>query len=388
MIENVPHTRECIQYTALSYCWGDSDSTVAVLLNELPFRLTSNLHDALVAISRCHYDRLDKRHYWIDALCINQKNVEERSQQVAQMWRIFSGAEQVLAWLGNDFGQRDEAAFDTLQAFGREDSDWKTTRTEAIGIHARADPAILHHKPEATWMVQLREKYRDTGQQGGEPSGPIQQLLNRRYFTRLWMIAELVNARSLILICGASARTCSWEALDLYIEAFGLSEKLPPPALARHQIYRRILQGQPNDTSPPRIVELANLLKAFACADCSDPRDTIFAAFSHPVIRRMATPEQLVPDYSMTTDEVAMVALEWLDQVFPTSAISILKLTLKCLKYGLKLEILEDMFETWAKGHEWDCSQWPDEIKLKSGKVVSLKGARLSRLATGRWSDF
>ncbi|KAF2633929.1 HET-domain-containing protein [Macroventuria anomochaeta] len=40
--------------------------------------------------------------FWIDALCIDQDNVDERNHQVQQMGEIFSCAQQVFAWLGNN----------------------------------------------------------------------------------------------------------------------------------------------------------------------------------------------------------------------------------------------------------------------------------------------
>lgn len=37
---------------------------------------------------------------WIGALCINQSNAEQKSQQVRMMWDIYSNSTEVLIWLG------------------------------------------------------------------------------------------------------------------------------------------------------------------------------------------------------------------------------------------------------------------------------------------------
>lgn len=37
---------------------------------------------------------------WVDAICINQGNMAERSHQVQMMWPIYKSAETVLVWLG------------------------------------------------------------------------------------------------------------------------------------------------------------------------------------------------------------------------------------------------------------------------------------------------
>jgi hypothetical protein len=39
---------------------------------------------------------------WVDALCINQGNLEERKQQVQLMAKIYSKAHRVIVWLGKE----------------------------------------------------------------------------------------------------------------------------------------------------------------------------------------------------------------------------------------------------------------------------------------------
>jgi hypothetical protein len=54
-----------------------------------------------------------ERVLWVDALCINQKNESEKSHQVKMMGDIYSGAQQVLTWLGTpDKRERDDAHLD------------------------------------------------------------------------------------------------------------------------------------------------------------------------------------------------------------------------------------------------------------------------------------
>lgn len=43
---------------------------------------------------------MSDRMFWIDALCINQQDIEERIQQIQIMGKIHSSADQVLIWLG------------------------------------------------------------------------------------------------------------------------------------------------------------------------------------------------------------------------------------------------------------------------------------------------
>ncbi|KAI7326926.1 hypothetical protein KC326_g25 [Hortaea werneckii] len=83
-------------YLALSYCWTEHPPTIQITLNGLPFWIRPNLHDFLQRFS----EEWQTKWIYIDALCINQANVAERSSQVKIMDRIFRGARQVIAWLG------------------------------------------------------------------------------------------------------------------------------------------------------------------------------------------------------------------------------------------------------------------------------------------------
>jgi hypothetical protein len=106
-------------YEALSYVWGDplalvscvyivdSTTTSTSLERSLhgshnrahkPYSLpiTANLRCALI---RLRHPELPRR-LWVDAICINQKDLGERSSQVGMMTKIFGQAARVVAHLG------------------------------------------------------------------------------------------------------------------------------------------------------------------------------------------------------------------------------------------------------------------------------------------------
>ena len=61
------------QYEALSYRWGDDNLTQCILLNGQDFIVTQNLWLALLHLRH----KTEPRDIWVDALCIDQQNVEE-----------------------------------------------------------------------------------------------------------------------------------------------------------------------------------------------------------------------------------------------------------------------------------------------------------------------
>ena len=87
-------------YEALSYVWGDAFVREPIFLKNKLLYVTTNLFSALEHLRYPHRDRV----LWADAVCINQKNNSERSQQVLLMAKIFSNAYRVLVWLGRESG--------------------------------------------------------------------------------------------------------------------------------------------------------------------------------------------------------------------------------------------------------------------------------------------
>ena len=102
------------RYDALSYVWGSQADKLQINCNEQIIDVTRNLHYALVQL-RSEYD---EHVTWIDQLCINQDDSEERSREVAIMGQIYGLAQEVLVWLGpsdNDTLQ----IFDLFRRLGR-----------------------------------------------------------------------------------------------------------------------------------------------------------------------------------------------------------------------------------------------------------------------------
>lgn len=83
-------------YEALSYVWGDWDNTQSIAINNRNIPITANLHEALLSLRDASLERV----IWIDALCINQKDLDERRQQIGLMAEIYSKASCVIVWLG------------------------------------------------------------------------------------------------------------------------------------------------------------------------------------------------------------------------------------------------------------------------------------------------
>jgi hypothetical protein len=104
-------------YEALSYTWGGSDKSCSVSIGRQNLPVTENLYKALLQLQ----DRSLERILWIDALCIDQENLEERGQQVQLMSKIYSKAARVLIWLGETAHESDKA-LETIRIIAEDNS--------------------------------------------------------------------------------------------------------------------------------------------------------------------------------------------------------------------------------------------------------------------------
>ena len=83
---------------ALSYVWGTQAVTRFVTVCGNTFQVTVNLEVALRRLRLTDQPRT----LWIDALCINQQDMAERSAQVKMMGAIYSQSSKTLLWLGEE----------------------------------------------------------------------------------------------------------------------------------------------------------------------------------------------------------------------------------------------------------------------------------------------
>jgi hypothetical protein len=161
-------------YKALSYVWGSqlSDGEVLVLEGyEVP--ATKNLIDALRQIRQPTGG--ESVFLWVDALCINQDDVAERSQQVSIMHEIYSSAERVVIWLG-EAGNGSDDAFDSLQAMVElpEEGEQSVDDDHRVSVMRQC----------SSFFTSLSEQ--------------------RSWFSRIWILQELALAsKDPLVLCGS-----------------------------------------------------------------------------------------------------------------------------------------------------------------------------------------
>jgi heterokaryon incompatibility protein (HET) len=78
---------------------------VPILIGEHCFKVTKNLHAALLRLRNHSFERI----VWVDAVCINQADNQEKAHQIQNMTKIYGQANRVIVWLGGGTDNSDQA---------------------------------------------------------------------------------------------------------------------------------------------------------------------------------------------------------------------------------------------------------------------------------------
>jgi hypothetical protein len=142
-------------YNALSYVWGDGvDSAPAepeILLDGNSFPVTPNLHSALRHLRS--KVKCDPAVLWVDAVCINQNNLDERNQQVAMMREIYASATQVTIWLG-EADEDSDVALNALPMILNKDS-WLEDATVRSEIRQHCANFFFGLSSRRSWLSRV-----------------------------------------------------------------------------------------------------------------------------------------------------------------------------------------------------------------------------------------
>ena len=185
-------------YLAISYCAGDPADIEPITLQDLQFNVFKPIAKVLTYIRKPH----QSFHLWIDQLCIDQSNAEERAYQVSLMRYIYTEARETVAWLGYEDPNRIGDAFDLIRKicagrkefadclkpmFSEEDQDRKAWDIE----HACDSDVAL----QLQYQVILEP----------EDISPLEALVKLPWWTRCWILQGAILSKCVKLVYGNDA---------------------------------------------------------------------------------------------------------------------------------------------------------------------------------------
>ena len=273
-------------YHALSYTWGDGDDMCTISINGRPFRIRSNLFLFLATV---HDEQFDGE-MWIDQLSIDQECITERNEQVAMMAEIYAKATEVIVWLGHGSDLQEQFLMDLR--------DWK--KIPRCVDMATGEPS--------KFPVPGRNVEDDIVQDN--ISRCLSEFFARPYWQRLWIIQELVMARSIAVragdVCGP------WSCLADLSKYFG--KELVVNSATRDYLYEHQMpENEPQFAHLPDHIEyllgiamsglsqapLFETLQRFCRSECADPRDKVYG-----LMAIMGTDGQVTVDYNKSNADV------------------------------------------------------------------------------------
>ncbi|PLB35277.1 HET domain-containing protein [Aspergillus candidus] len=322
-IQSVSLQEQQPKYDALSYVWGDPNATESVLVEGHQFPVTHNLFAALRMLRQPHQPRT----VWVDYICINQTDTDEKNTQVAMMGDIYRRAWKVIAFLADESleykGQ--PVSLDLLQL-------GVTWAKRYVG--KKIDRQTMYW-----WKLDITSRFSKRARRKMEvslvrASSGILDLVKLPYWNRMWTYQEYQLAtEDPICICGNvafemslidPARTRRLHAVadeirQRNVPSTGLDKKTRAHSQQVQETTTSI-NGSDDDIrgilSSPQDYQRQDLTRVpFSWSlvltnhrQCSDPRDKIYGCYSFsPQVHKVYP-----PDYRKPVEQVFLEITEYL----------------------------------------------------------------------------
>ncbi|GIK05563.1 hypothetical protein Aspvir_009676 [Aspergillus viridinutans] len=327
------------EYEALSYVWGAPGSTRNILLNGKMIPIRENLEAALRELRR----REDPRTLWIDGICIDQSNVEERTDQVKRMDTTYRNAAGVVVWIGRE-SNTSARLFDKSELTLKNSKQLDSLLRSEHFLDFPFQPedycplcdGVPHKIPSQLVGTYLTESVADRYTRAAQDPTLIPQqwknehtedieafvtLLRRPWWRRVWVLQEAILAKKITLHCGP--RSMDWPIFQgilytlvrqgkrsrihhtggLTTEARRARAQAQLLFLANSTFAFFFLQSSLLATKQLRGLSMADLLSLTSNFDATDPRDKVFALIG---LLPENSPErvQFKPDYSINVKQL------------------------------------------------------------------------------------
>jgi hypothetical protein len=258
--------------------------TTNIFVDDVAVAITVNLAHALWQLRRLEIYRV-----WVDALCISQIDPKEKSFQIRYMKDIFSGAEEVYAWLGS---RGTDTAMDAMEflrslSLGEELGIVRHNHKQRCSF-SRSTYSVHQSNPEYPSFAMAYMVPQTPPDQDQNRSCPrcflkvrfrsLQDLFCRPYWTRRWIIQEIAVASQVRLLCGdisLSLRDFVQAVTQCLKSKYWQSDVEAPKYYFDQIMYFRETYSTQN--SKLSLAEAVILGKSYQSID---PRDKIFALVS------------------------------------------------------------------------------------------------------------
>ena len=260
-------------YYAVSYAWGPPVFTHKIYSAQGFIRVTENLWEALNRYRKAN----ELMTLWVDAICINQANIQERSQQILLMRSIYSESKRVLVWLGPE-SPLILPAFEFIKRIVA--LAFRGDRYDLDGLHEEIPPLKT-------------DEYQDA----------VTDLFAKSWFLRVWTFQEISCAAEATLTSGSLdidfEKIIYFAQIWLYIED---ARWLKSVAASHALVQVADLYVAKGHLSQQSIVKsLFTLVRGSRRRLASDPRDIIYGVVA---LASDVDPLPFAPTYEITVNHL------------------------------------------------------------------------------------
>lgn len=339
-------------YIALSYCWGNPTNTTEMRIGDVGILITENLNSALIEVLTLMKNRgEDKVQIWADAVCINQDDGQERSQQVRNMREIYSKATEVIAFVGSAESQA-----------GTQKSTSATMWRVGFTLTGNfADLSFIRG-----WKDRSQNDVRPDTPSSKTELASLDDFFNQPYWNRVWIIQELTVARKVLIVYGglhfdwadvaaflsSQSKLADKTSRLKNLEYFG-GRPVDPKAYdtTRHllEFRERFFKRVP--------IGLFEAMSLTLKTQATDPRDKIFALLGLCYDASTFVP---VPNYKQSLESI-------IADMSKTMLTLNKNLDLICLKGTLSTCSEQDQLPTWAPN--WP-ALWTGHMTLQEKSLL------------------
>ncbi|KAH7094694.1 heterokaryon incompatibility protein-domain-containing protein [Paraphoma chrysanthemicola] len=293
-------------FEALSYVWGSDPPSRAIYIDGEVASITPSLE---VALQHIRHESQPVT-IWVDQLCINQKDDEEKTEQVQEMARIYRAAAEVIIWLGAAADSSDRV-MEVLGLLGTKlvkygFPQYLTREGSAEFSRIIFSPSSSENVKLIEWCALLVE-FADVIDQEF-----IRSLIaweKRPWFTRVWVLQEFAVSAAARIRCGTktiSAEAAILARLVLPTVAKISSERVQEVFLElgndpMHIFHTTRHSFDGRDATLPNGIPLWMLLKSLCSTDmqATQPCDFLYSILS---LVNDADTLKLKPDYTIMND--------------------------------------------------------------------------------------
>ena len=281
-IHTAPLTPDNIPtYEALSYVWGSLENQISIQVGVHTLAVTQNLAEALPYLRY----RDKPRVLWIDAICVDQQDLKERSRQVRRMADIYRLADRVIVWLG---------PCNKDSSYGVRLLEELSSKMTVNWVHQTMEP--MSNGTDRYWAD------RDEGLPYGDGElRALYSLMSYPWFERLWVWQEIWLAKSnAMMVCGSD--TIPWESFRtalfcLYWKAYHIKQT----SVISEQFRVRVIETYPLANNEMNLPFL-DILHYTRYCKYTDPKDRVYA-----ILSLQESPGEAIdiePDYEKSTSQV------------------------------------------------------------------------------------